>query len=64
MRTLIFALLVLSVAVNAAERRNSVLGAIKGAVQVLGRRELAELDTSQKGASIAPPPSLVKHTKK
>jgi hypothetical protein len=33
-----------------------------GAVDI--QRELAELDTSQKGASIAPPPSLVKHTKK
>lgn len=27
-------------------------------------RELAELDTTQKGASIAPPPSLIKHTRK
>ncbi len=27
------------------------------------QRELAELDTTQKGASIAPPPTLVKHTK-
>jgi len=42
---------------------NHGLGAIVVTRSIDIQRELAELDTTQKGASIAPPPTLVKHTK-